>query len=52
MKNLILFVSLAIFLPGCTTVPPITGEFTSKDGTVKVHPNGSFEIIVEPRTSK
>ena len=40
------------FLTSCATPPPITGEFTSKDGTIKVHPDGRFEIIVEPRSSK
>lgn len=40
------------FLVSCTTPPPIQGEFISKDGRIKVHPDGRFEIIVEPRTSK
>lgn len=52
MKNLILLAAIAMALPSCTTPPPITGEFTSKDGTIKVHPDGRFEIIVEPRSSK
>lgn len=40
------------FLASCTTPPAITGEFISKDGQIKVHPDGRFEIIVEPRTGK
>ena len=40
------------FLASCTTPPAITGEFISKDGRIKVHPDGRFEIIVEPRTGK
>lgn len=40
------------FLSSCTHPPAITGEFISKDGVIKVHPDGRFEIIVEPRTSK
>jgi hypothetical protein len=30
----------------------VTGEFISKDGRLTVHPDGRFEIVVEPRTSK
>jgi hypothetical protein len=40
------------FLVSCTTPPAVQGEFISKDGRIKVHPDGRFEIIVEPRTSK
>ena len=40
------------FLVSCTTPPAISGEFISKDGQIKVHPDGRFEIIVEPRTGK
>ncbi|MFZ9964584.1 MAG: hypothetical protein ACO3GO_05195 [Terrimicrobiaceae bacterium] len=40
------------FLTSCATPPAISGEFISKDGKLTVHPDGRFEIIVEPRTSK
>ena len=40
------------FLSSCTTPPAVTGEFISKDGRLTVHPDGRFEIVVEPRTSK
>jgi hypothetical protein len=40
------------FLPSCSSPPPINGHFISKDGQIKVHPDGHFEIIVEPRTGK
>ena len=40
------------FLASCATPPGITGEFISKDGLIRVNPDGRFEIIVEPRTSK
>ena len=43
---------LSLLLPSCTHPPAITGEFISKDGVIKVHPDGRVEIIVEPRTSK
>jgi hypothetical protein len=40
------------FLTSCTTPPAVTGEFISKDGRFKIHPDGRVELIVEPRTSK
>ncbi|TAF24196.1 MAG: hypothetical protein EAZ71_11510 [Verrucomicrobia bacterium] len=40
------------FVVSCTTPPAVQGEFISKDGRIKVHPDGRFEIIVEPRTGK
>ena len=52
MKPLIFIAALALFLPACTTPPPINGTFATKDGQIKVHPDGRFEIIIEPRTSK
>ena len=53
MKTTICFAAaLSLLLPSCTHSPTITGEFISKDGVIKVHPDGHFEIIVEPRTTK
>ena len=54
MKTLIPFiaVALALLTGACTTPPPVTGTFTTKAGTVIVHPSGRFEIIVEPRSGK
>jgi hypothetical protein len=40
------------FLASCATPPAVTGEFIGKDGRIRVHPNGRFEIVVEPRTTK
>lgn len=40
------------FLSSCATPPAVTGEFIGKDGRLTIHPDGRFEIIVEPRTSK
>ncbi len=40
------------FLSACATSPAVTGEFISKDGRIRIQPDGSFEIIVEPRTAK
>jgi hypothetical protein len=39
-------------LSSCTALPGVTGEFISKDGRIRVHPDGRVEIVVEPRTSK
>ena len=53
MKSKIYFAAaLSLLLPSCTHPPAMTGEFISKDGVIKVHPDGRFEIVVEPRTSK
>jgi hypothetical protein len=40
------------FLSSCAMPPGITGEFISKDGLIRVNPDGRVEIVVEPRTSK
>ena len=40
------------FLNSCATPPSVSGQFATKDGQVIVHPDGRFEIIVEPRTGK
>jgi hypothetical protein len=39
------------FLASCSA-PPVSGTFKTKDGQIRVHPDGRFEIIVEPSTSK
>jgi hypothetical protein len=51
MKTLI-SLAAAMLLVSCANPPTIKGEFISKDGTIKVHPDGRFEIIVEPRSGK
>jgi hypothetical protein len=40
------------FLASCATPPAVTGEFIRKDGRIRIHPDGRFETVVEPRTSK
>jgi hypothetical protein len=40
------------FLSSCATPPAVTGEFISKDGRFRIHPDGRVEIVVEPRTAK
>ena len=40
------------FLTSCATPPPISGQFTTKQGQLIVHPDGRFEIVVEPRSAK
>ena len=39
------------FLASCSAPPPVTGTFANKDGQIRIHPDGRFEIIVEPRSS-
>jgi uncharacterized lipoprotein YajG len=51
MKTLILLAALSL-LASCTAPPPVTGIFATKAGQIKVHPDGRFEIIIEPRSSK
>ena len=52
MKTIIILVTLSLLLPACTTPPPVSGSISNKMGTLKVYPDGRFEIVVEPRTSK
>lgn len=47
-----LAVLTAGFFTSCTTPPPINGTFANKDGRITVHPDGRFEVVIEPRTSK
>lgn len=51
MRTRILFAALTLLLPSCMT-PPITGRLSARNGVIKVHPDGRFEIVVEPKTSK
>ncbi|MCX6879003.1 MAG: hypothetical protein NTW21_35120 [Verrucomicrobia bacterium] len=52
MKTAIFFAALFLLLSACTTPPQINGRFISKAGQIRVHPDGRFEIIIEPGTSK
>ena len=40
------------FLTSCATPPAVTGEFINNDGRIRIHPDGRFEIVVDPHTSK
>ena len=51
MRTEILLAALSLLLPSCIT-PPVVGELTTGDGKIKVYPDGRFEIVVEPRSSK
>lgn len=46
------FLAIALLLASCTNPPVIQGEFISRDGRLRVHPDGRLELVVEPRTSK
>lgn len=50
MRTLTILAALALI--SCTTPPPVSGTFANRDGRVTVHPDGHFEIIIEPRSSK
>jgi hypothetical protein len=46
------FLATALLLASCANPPAIQGEFISKDGRLRVHPDGRIGLVVEPRTSK
>ena len=52
MRIRIILTALVLFVSACTAPPPITGNFANKAGQIRVHPDGRFEIIVEPNSSK
>ena len=52
MRTLIFLAALSLFIPACTTPPPVSGSISNKMGTLKVYPDGKLEIVVEPRTGK
>lgn len=39
-------------LTGCTTHPPVTGEFSGRGGLLRILPGGRFELVVDPQPSK
>ena len=51
MRTRYFLAALSLLLPSCIT-PPVIGELTTTDGKIKVYPDGRFELVVEPRTSK
>lgn len=51
MKTPILLALLAL-LASCATPPPVTGTFATSDGTIRIHPDGRVELVVEPRATK
>ena len=51
MKIRILLAAIYLMLPSCIT-PPITGRLANGNGKIKIRPDGSFEVIVEPNPSK
>jgi hypothetical protein len=52
IRALLIAALLALLVGACTNPPPIHGEFINKDARLRVHPDGRFEIVVEPRISK
>ena len=52
MKIRTILTALVLVVSACTTPPPVTGTFANKDGLIRIHPDGRFELVVEPRSSK
>ncbi|MBN8459421.1 MAG: hypothetical protein J0M04_16455 [Verrucomicrobia bacterium] len=52
MRIRIILASLVPLVSACTTPPPVSGTVANKDGSITVHPDGRFEITINPRSSK
>ena len=52
MKPLILFAALALLVPACSQVKSAQDKLPIQGGYVKMYPDGRWEIMIEPRTSK
>ena len=52
MRTLIFLAMLSLLLPSCTSLQGLNGQFATNAGVIKVHPDGRFEIVVEPRSGK
>ena len=52
MKIRTILTALVLLVSACTTPPLVTGTFANKDGLIRIHPDGRFELVVEPRSSK
>ena len=52
MRTLIFLAALFLLLPACASLQGVTGQFATNAGLIKVHPDGRFEIVVEPRSGK
>lgn len=40
--------ALALAAASCTTIPPVTGTITTKDGQITIEPGGRITITIEP----
>ena len=52
MRTLIFIAALSLLLPACSSLQGLSGQFATNAGLIKIHPDGRFEIVVDPRTSK
>lgn len=51
MKTLIrttLAAAMALVAASCTTIPPVTGTITTRDGQITIEPGGRITITIEP----
>ena len=40
--------ALALVAASCTTIPPVTGTITTRDGQITIEPGGRITITIEP----
>lgn len=40
--------AIAIAAASCTTMPPVTGTITTRDGQLTIEPGGRITITIEP----
>jgi hypothetical protein len=52
MKPLLLLITLSFLPTACAPFRGVSGEFTGRNGIVRVHPDGRFEVIIEPTAAK
>jgi hypothetical protein len=43
--------AILTLLASCAT-PPVTGTFATRDGTIRIHPDGRVQLVIEPRATK
>ncbi len=51
MKTLLrttLAAAMVLAAASCTTMPPVTGTITTRDGRITVEPGGRITITIEP----
>ena len=52
MKRLIILALLPLLLPACSQLKSTQDKLPIQGGYVKMYPDGRWEIMIEPRSSK